>query len=211
MSGEPQFQSWKSRQKVGTRAVLLGQDFQKYFEAADGLLWVYDRDKLQKKLSVNPWKWDFLKILCWAPKNEASSNTGSLSAPGRCAGGESLWRLTLQGLRNWEWRNETLLGFSNFWHLFWPWLLVWQGWQAAQTLFQQQSRVHVRWTQQQKSGHESHFTRQQRANQYTKRVLHVFPNNGSLYPGISIPGWTRRCSHITENHQVWVRHHSDSK
>lgn len=43
--------------------------------------------------------------------------------------------------------------------------------------------------------------------------LHVFTNNESLYPGINILGWTRRCGHITvtENHQVWAKHLSASK
>lgn len=72
--------------------------------------------KLKKCLTVNPWKWGFLKILCWGPKSEASLNTGNLSSLGRCAGGESLWRLTLQGLRNGKWRTESwfFLAFQSF-------------------------------------------------------------------------------------------------
>lgn len=71
---------------------------------------VYDRDKLQKRLSVNSWQWGFLKILCWGSKNEVSLNTGIWSNLGRCAGGESLWRLTLQGGTG----NEGLKLFSAF-------------------------------------------------------------------------------------------------
>lgn len=92
--------------KKETQAVLFGQDFQKSFRAADGFLCprgkcVVGTDFMKGWVS-SPESETLLRFLCWVPKNEASQNTGSLSDLGQCAGDESLWRLTLQGLRKWK-------------------------------------------------------------------------------------------------------------
>lgn len=99
-------QTLEIQDKKETQAVLLGQESQKSFGAADGLLCPHvkcmEGTNFKKGWGSSPEGEHFLEFLCWVPKNEASQNAGSLSDLGQCAGDESLWRLTLQGLRNWK-------------------------------------------------------------------------------------------------------------